>query len=1014
MSLKYVFLSFLIFSFSILAKETGELQILSYLDGLPSPVKEIIIDGESKVSIDNSGQLLKELKVGSHFFEIKIGEKIESVAFTIAPNEITQVNLNLFSNEKLEYDLNDPEYIDKKNIQNLPKARFSLNVKEKNKGNINNAKVYISGQTKVFSTDQNGNLDIDLPIGKYTVSVVSGKFNTEILKFDLEENKVMTKRVAMTPAGLELEEFVVVAPLVGGSLQALIEVRKNSDRVADVIGSEQMSKSGDSDAGSSLRRVTGITLVDGKYVYVRGLGERYSSILMNQSTLPSPDPSRKVIPLDIFPSGILENMVIQKSYSPDLPGEFGGGTVILNTKNIPDTFEAKVSLSSSYQSGPSQHQTYAGGSRDWLGMDDGTRSLPFSIAEATSGTNKITKQNQLNPNGETGEQLAVFGKSLNNDYDLDKTRQGPPPSMNISVGDRFFYRGNKFGYFTSLMYSNMWVSEDSKRIRYEEELSGLVPVREDTIRESTHTIKLGGMFNTGFEFGKNHKINLNTILLRKSTNRIRNEFRDEDDINVRTTLFEWSERQLFSQIFKGEHTLDDKDFGINWLYSFSQAENSRPDERDYRYLYNNDLQTYIFDNTVGSNNRLWTDLTDRNHNAQLDFKVPLLRSKSFKIKMKTGLAYTYKDRNSDGERFQFRVDDSVDTFDETTGKALTLNQIINEDNINDGTVELQNTTLATDEYSASQRIRAGYIDSEIALGEWLTYNMGMRYERSQQIVKTANIITKDPEDVSLEMIDYLPVYSATIRFPLDIQFRLGYSETVSRPDFKELSNTPYFDNQRDEFVRGNTQLQGTVIDNYDARIEWYFGKKENVSLGVFRKDFSNPIENVIVANESTFANIPTAQNTGLEFEFRKNLGFVGMNDLSFSGNAAFIRSEVNVGDQPIDGLTSANRPMQGQSPYVLNANLEYDNESLGTQATALYNVFGRRISEVGSNTLPDIYERPFHQLDFVFSQKFGRKTKFNFRARNIINPEARRVQRDQVTEVFRKGRAFSAGVTIKL
>ncbi len=1015
MSLKnLILLIFLSVISKVMASDFGEIHLFTYLNGLPLQTSEIILNGKMKLSTNNSGELIQGLEKGKHFIEIKIDEKIQSIPFTIAPGEMTQITLNLFSNNKLEVDLNDPRFVEKTDQTNLPLSRFSLNVKEKNKSSIKDAKVYISGRSQVYTTDSNGNLVIDLPVGKYTVSVVSGKFNTEILKLDLKENQILTKSVAMTPAGLELDEFVVVAPHMGGSLSALIEVRKNSDRVADVIGSEQMSKSGDSDAGASLKRVTGITLVDGKYVYVRGLGERYSSILMNQSTLPSPDPTRKVIPLDIFPSGILENMVIQKSYSPDLPGEFGGGTVILNTKNIPESFEAKISLSSSYNSGPSQHQTYAGGNRDWLGIDDGTRELPGPIAAATEGSNKITAKNSLNPAGYSEQEIADFGRSLNNDYDVDKTRPGPPPSLNISVGDKFFYRGNKFGYFTSLMYSNKWESENSERTTYEGSLSGLEAVRKDKIEESTQTVKLGGMFNTGVELGKFFKLNLNTILLRKTSNRTRNVFREEDDINVRTTQFEWSERQLFSQIIKGEHELGDKDLGINWLYSFSQAENQRPDERDYRYKYNEDFKTYVFDNTVGSNNRLWTGLTDRNHNAQFDFKTPLYRNNFMKLKLKTGVAYNYKDRESEAERFQFKVSDTAQTYDNESKKALSFNQIITNENLDNGTVALENNTLATDQYSASQRIRAGYIDTELSLGDWLTYNMGMRYERSQQVVKTVNNLTNDPEDASLEMIDYLPVYSTTLRFPYDIQFRLGYSETVSRPDFKELSNTPYFDNQRGELVRGNTDLQGTIINNYDARLEWYFGKKENISLGFFRKDFEKPIENVIVADESTFANIPEATNTGLEFEFRKNFNFIGLRDFSLSGNAAFIHSEVSVGSQPTDGLTSKVRPMQGQSPYVVNANLEYDRESSGTQGTILYNIFGKRISEVGTNSMPDIYERPFHQMDLVFSQKFGKKTKFKFKAQNIINPEAKMVQEGQITEIYRKGRAFSAGITVKL
>lgn len=1014
MSVIKIFILFL-FMFQVSAKSLGEIQFFTYLDGLPLKNKNLVVDGKDRVQTNDEGVLTLELKSGSHFVEIIIDEKITSIPFTIAPKELTQITLNLFSNNQLEIDANDPHYTGVKSEQsNLPKSLLNLKIVEKGKGSLKGAKIYISGQSNIYQSDKLGEVKVDLPIGTHTVSIVQNKYNTEVFKVKIEKEKIFTRKVEMTPAGLELDEFIVIAPQVGGSLQALIEVRKNSDRVADVIGSEQMRKSGDSNAGASLRRVTGITLVNGKYVYVRGLGERYSSILMNQSTLPSPDPTRKVVPLDIFPSGILESMVIQKSYSPDLPGEFGGGTVILNTKNIPDQFDARIQISTNYDSGPSQHMTYAGGNRDWLGMDDGTRALPYSLARATEGTNRITPFSPLNPGGKTSTELMLLGSELNNQYDMEKTRPGPPPNLNLSIGDRFLYKGNKFGYFTSMMYSNRWVTDNSQRTTYLNGLGGLAPFSESKIESSEHTINLGGMLNLGADFGNYFKLKLNTLLLRKTTDRTRDTFRTEEDIDVRTTTFEWTERQLFSQIARGDHEFGDKDFGINWLYSFSEATLYKPDERDYRYRYGPDYNTYIFDNTVGSNNRRWNDLTDRNHNAQLAFKAPIYRAKSFKLKMKTGLAYTYKDRKSEGESFRFDINESVPVYNEQTGSTLRPEQIFNQENLNNGNMVLVNSTLPSDSYSAEQRIRAGFLDSEINIGEWLTYNMGIRYERSHQLVNTSDLITGDAEQASLEMVDYLPVYAMTFRLPYEMQLRMGYSETVSRPDFKELSNSPYYDNERREMVIGNTELLGTVIKNYDIRYEWYFGKKENISLGFFRKEFENPIENVIVNAQSSFDNIPTAENTGLEFEFRKNFAFIKMRDLSLSGNAAFIHSEVDVGEQTNDGLTSKNRPMQGQSPYVVNVNLEYEKEDWGTQATMLYNIFGKRIVSVGTESLPDIYERPFHQLDFVFSQQIKKKTQFRFKAQNLINPEAKNMQGDKISELYRKGRAFSAGVSIRI
>jgi outer membrane receptor protein involved in Fe transport/nucleoside-triphosphatase THEP1 len=1021
---------FLFINLPISAQELGEVNVLVFRDGLPATGQEVVIDGKKPVKTDQDGFLVKELEEGNHFLEVMDNGKLKSISFKVAEKDTTEVILNLFSNSiDLKSNISEPLKPIKRDRSKL--GFLTLNLKDVTAKNISKgvseAKVFIQGETGKFESDNAGLVKAQLPVGKYVVSVVHDNYKTKVVReIEVRHNANTNQVVMLQPAGLELEEFVVIAPHVKGSMSALIEVRRKSTQVAEVMGAEQISKSGDSDAASSLRRVTGLTIVDGKFVYIRGLGERYSNVLLNGTSLPSPDPTRRVVQLDLFPSGILQSMVIQKSYSPEYSGNFGGGTVVLNTKDIPDEFTAKVSVGVGYNGANDQLSTYQGGKRDWLGMDDGTRELPASIVKATSNGNRIFQSSGNGDGGFSRAEMIQFSKDMPRNYKLSDEGNSLPPSMSISIGDLYKHKGKKFGFLFSGMYASSWDNDVINRTSYLAE--GNID-RQRNIIQSDYNVRLSGMLNFGVDLGKWFKISSNTLLLRKTTDRVTEDTQSSPsdiDANIRTFGMEWQERQLFSQVIRGEHQFNKrKENNLKWSASYSQATREQPDTRTYQQDFQNGK--YITSTDGKRNEKFYNSLTDVDQDYWVKMNLMPYKSKSFQFQSKIGGQFTTKKRSSVNQRFKYSnikddVARAVTGDDDILSKSIQ--DICTDAVIDAGGCLIQDVTGTNDRYEADQEVKAYFVDTEFLLNDIARLNLGVRYEDSLQQITTYSGVDRNRIESGLEMKDYLPAASLTFFLTNSLQLRGTYSETISRPDFKDLNPEDYFDDERDRLITGNPNLKGTIITNYDTRLEWYFGKNENISLSYFQKEFQNPIEEVagsfdlsgvLRAAEGSYqlANVGTAVSTGYEIEARKNFGFItpALTNLSFGGNYSVINSEMTIFSNLSSQVTNQVRPLQGQSAYVVNANLDYDNKDTGTTATLLYNVFGERIDSIGLLPFGDVYEQPFKQVDFVFSQKFGKQNKIKLRAQNILDPEAVLMQDGRIRETYRKGRVGSISFT---
>jgi TonB-dependent receptor len=1004
----------LFFSFSLMAKiPQGELHLFVFKDGLPQEKVRLKIDQDSVVT-NAEGLWASSLTTGLK--EIVL-EGLEPVKVRIISGKTTQVSFSLSSTGENRHDIIAPEIVSS-SAASSEQGIIQGEVFGGDGAPLAGARVFVRGSNHEVTSGPSGKFELRAALGEQFLIVIHRDHASSTVKAVVKNKNEVTKvRAFLAPTGLVLEDLIVEAPHVRGSASALVEIRREATQVADVLGAEQMSRSGDSDAASSLKRVTGLTLVDGKYVYVRGLGERYSSTLVNGAMVPGPDPTRKVVPLDLFPSSVIEGIVVQKSYSADMPAEFGGGSVQIKTKSVPEENFFKIELSTSASDSKTEAMAYKGGSRDWLGMDDGTRSLPFSVSQATAGNKKLAENNIVFNDGYTSEQLAAFGRDMPRIYTPGAGETATPPSLSLAGGRRFQLGSVNAGFLSALMYGNDIEAEEKVKRSYIVESEGVLKLEKDfRVNATEQTIKLGGMLSLGAEIGKNHRIEMLGLVLRKTTDTTETSEGYHSDLErIRTTSLEWVERQLSSVQLSGDHhTEGDDPYRLKWRATLSEAAMLRPDARDYRYEW--EIDSYKFSTRNDGNQRTYSELVDQAKEAGADLSIPLPWFGSRALVAKVGAMALKRERESTTRRFTFVDKGGAD--EDGTLRVQRLEDILAPENIVPGAYQLQENTLATDNYNAEQTIVAQYFSFEAPLPFDFNLGAGMRFERSEQLVKTYELFDPDnrPTVAALTTIDRLPSYYITWKLAPAWQLRAAYSETVARPDFKELSTATYTDDERGVDVVGNENLDATVIENIDFRIEWYGQGQDLASIGLFEKRFERPIESVIrpgTEGKMSFDNALGAVNRGLEFEFNKELGFIArkLSPLSFGSNMAWIDSEIHLDPSKSGVLTSETRALQGQSPYVYNFNLVWDNKESGTTATLLYNIFGERISDVGTMGAPDIVEESFQQLDFVVSQKFANYFTAKLKLKNLIDPEHLRTQGGEVVEQYQRGREISLALS---
>ncbi len=892
---------------------------------------------------------------------------------------------------------------------------------------IPEAVVRVVGTAEKTTTDEDGRFSFTLPAGMYNIKVTIPFYNQQLLAEILvaQEQPTRELRIALAPQVVQLNPINLPVRLSQSTERGLLEKRLQSSRIEDSISTEEISRLPASDAGEAIKRVTGISIVGGRYVFVRGLGERYSNTLLNNVEIPSPEPNRRVVPMDIFPASLLSSLQTVKTFSPDQPGGFAGGSVQVFTKDFPEALTMSVSMSTSMntQTTGEEALTYAGGRLDFLGFDDGGRDLPELIVEK-AGDIPIRERGRFTVSGFSPEEIQTFGRSFNNVWTPERNTAPVNQSHKFSVGNSTELFGKEFGYLGVLSYGNKHSHRTEERnafrIGLNDELSPVVTYQAE---KSSHEVNWGSVLNASMRFSPTQKVSLQTLFshIGDDETRIWEGFNDDRNTDMRSGRLRYVERQLFSSQLGGQHDFDlgdvdleshDKpDISMDWRLTYARAARGEPDNREMIYEDRGD-GTFVFRDVTHSGSRFFFDLVDDQYSSRVDWKVPFRAEGLFKF----GALWRHRNRTFDARRFRFLPSDNIDQFVDLSDPA---EQLFKLENIAPRRFELTESTRANDNYLASDRVVANYVMVDLPLSSKWRLATGLRLEVSDQNVTTFNpfFANAPPILADLETLDLLPSVNLTYRLTERMNVRFAGSRTITRPDLRELAPFEFTDfvGGRTEF--GNPDLERTQIQNYDFRWELFPELGGVIAISVFYKSFHKPIEQIVEPQAEvriTYDNALGANNYGLEMELRQKLGVLhsGLRDFSINTNVAFISSRVELPDVGIQ--TSSERALQGQSPYIVNATLGYNSSDLGISSTIAYHIFGRRIAEAGNHGIPDVFEQPRSQLDATISRVIADYYRLSLSAKNLLDPDVIFKQGDKTYVRYRPGRSFSFGVSYSL
>jgi outer membrane receptor protein involved in Fe transport len=710
----------------------------------------------------------------------------------------------------------------------------------------------------------------------------------------------------------------------------------------------------------------------------------------------------------------MESVVVQKTYSAQFPSEFGGGVLQMRTKSSSDEFFFNIASSVAMTEGTAftKGTQAAGGGKDWLGYDDGSRAMPDLLKQATADGQRLQRRSAfVNTGGYTVQELQTIGQSLNQDYEVTGKTIPADMGLTASLGNYHDIGSTRFNYLAAVDYKNAWDTHEIERNSYK------VGGAKELVRENAFTyfgtennIDISGILSTGLELSENHSLSLTNIMLRQSDDIAGEQigFFGDEALDSRIAEIEYIQRELFSNQIQGDHYFPDaREMNVTWRYNESTADRIAPDTREYRYDQIDDES--VFNLRSDGNVRRFSELADQNSDYAVDASMVFYGPSSSTIVMSSG--YNKQDSERDYEIRRFSFIEQGDVVGRQGFLLQPLSQILAPENIGPTEFELSETTRPTDTYAATRELESWYVQADLNFNDRVQLLAGLRQEDYIQNVRTFDLFRPDSSiEATLESSDLLPSGTATY-IAGNHQFRFGYSETTSRPDFRELSPATFTNPLTGYEVVGNPNLQAASIKNYDLRWEWYFSSLDSLSLGVFMKEFDSPIESVVQpgANSArSYVNAESAENQGIEFEARKQFDFLGARWENFyvSSNVSYITSDVTIGEQDQNILTNSSRPLQGQSDWLFNGQFGYDSYD-GLTATLLYHYFGERIYEVGILGAPDLIEEPHGELDFVLSKEFMTNWKLNIKAQNLTDKRKEITQGGLVATGYSEGRSAS-------
>ncbi|SHE81489.1 TonB-dependent Receptor Plug Domain [Psychroflexus salarius] len=895
------------------------------------------------------------------------------------------------------------------------------------------ANVTLKGTTIGSTTDFDGNYALNVEPGTYTVVFSFVGYQTkEVTEVVVEDGKDVVVNISLAASAASLDEVIITTTARENTEASVLNLQKKSVNVFDGLSIESVKKVGANDVASAVKNIPGVSVEGGKYVYVRGLGDRYTKSILNGMSLPGLDPDRNTIQLDIFPTNLLENIIVYKTLTADLPADFTGGAVDIVTKDFSSREEYNFNVGLSYN--PDMHfngdfLTQSGSNTDFLGFDDGLRDDPIA-----PGTDIPLPFND-------DPQLTSFTQAFNPEMAAKTSNSNMNYNFGFSTSNQFDVGEDRLGYIGSISYrTEQTYYEDYTQnfLLKPEQLNEfeMIPNRLQQGRLSKESVLVSAM--AGLTYKRDYaKYKLNMLHLQSGEART-GEFFQQTFISNGAEFFsdnlEYTQRSVSNLQLSGEHAFEsNENWNLDWSTSAAYAVVADKDVRSTLFELEDDR--LIIRPSIGDPRRIWRDLDEINLSAKTDLqnKHQLFDNEA---KLKFGALTDYKQR-------EFNINQYVIRFDGAPAEPLNgdPNQLLKDVNIwrvnNSGGSYIVNQFEPANNYDSYSTTFAGYVSEEFNVTDKLKAILGLRFEKFD-IYYTGQDTQGSVELVDENIISEADLFpSANFIYSLndDQNLRLTYSRSTARPSFKEASVAQIFDPITNITFNGNLELRPTYVNNLDVRYEIFGDDAQLIAVSGFYKDFTDPIELTVFGieaiNDIQPRNLGQAQVFGAEFEVRKNFGFIAesLKDLSINANVSIIESQQTMNEAEFQGRLSAardgesidnERELQGQSPFLINTGLTYDSDDKGIRTGLYYNVQGKTLQVVGIGAVPDVYTEPFHNLKFNFTKSFGEdnNSSITFRASNLLNDDRESFYEsfgaeDRIYNKFSPGMNFSLSYSLK-
>jgi len=871
------------------------------------------------------------------------------------------------------------------------------------------AQVHVQGRKQKTFADIDGRFRLELEPGKYSLRVSYELHRPSRVDIVVKAGEMTKVDFQLVPDEGSIEEVVIEEEADHSSSEGQTLERKRSAAVGDGVGRAEIARTPDKNAAEAASRVVGATIVDGRFVYVRGLGERYTNALLNGSPLPSTEPDRNTVPLDLFPALVLDGLTINKQFLPDMPADFAGGSVRISTRDFPKQPLFELSLTGSYNTATTGHKRpgYQGSSTDWLGFDGGRRSFPDGIPNR-----------KLDASSTSTEEQVKYGHRFNTP--MITYMRSTPPNFGVSLVAGNSYKVGKdakLGVVAALQYNRGYELTDITQRRF---TPGTLPDGTPTLlveseyhgQRAIDTVRWGAFGSAALEMDRKHTIKLIGMHSQSADDATWN-LETPPSPGIHATHLEYVSRSLNFIQLRGEHNFPKlNDLKIDWTGTLAVAGRDQPDMRDVRYQRGEraGVPGWNFLSDLSGTHQ-YLDQSDTTITGGIDLTQPLIKTEAHETKFKAGTLITSRRREFSARRFQLVPARAPgDLFNELSfcpgsdWAGGCPNYLFRPELIRPDGLLLDETTQSYDKYHTGLDVYAVYAMIDAKLLPKLRAVGGLRTEITYQSFNGFNPFdpSSNPARSQIYQTDWLPAISLVYELTQKTNARFGASQTLARPQLRELSPALTSSAAGDYSVQGNPGLKLTGITNLDLRFEYFPTLREVLAVSVFYKHFRDPIEETVSTTGIIgFTNAEKADLIGGELEARKNLGDLAavLNDFSVLANFTLVKSQVSLGARK-GGSTNDDRPLANQSPYVVNVSLDYSNLPLGFDARLLYNIFGPRITLVGANTLPDIYEMPRNSLDLSLAKKFAKHFDIKLQILNILNAPVVFAYRD--TQAYRQ------------